>query len=74
MRGRWAVAEPCRCSAYPFPHRWFGGQCVGHEPDECPRPERDPFGTGTRWLAICCCAERPKRWVKRAILIREDEQ
>ena len=21
-------AKPCRCEAYPFPHRWLGGACL----------------------------------------------
>lgn len=23
--------SPCRCTAYPFPHRWLGGKCQGEE-------------------------------------------
>jgi len=29
--------ETCRCDAYPFPHRMYGGLCEG--PDSKPDPE-----------------------------------
>ncbi len=34
----------CRCEAYPFPHRYLGGKCIGHDPD---RPDEE---AADRWL------------------------
>ena len=33
---------PCRCDAYPFPHRLLGGKCCG---------ERDDEEAADRWLS-----------------------
>ena len=39
-RKRWQ--QTCRCDAYPFPHRLYGGRCCGSHHD--PEPELiDPW-------------------------------
>lgn len=55
--------SPCRCAAYPFPHRPDSGKCAnpGTEPHscgECHFSQRlvDPYGTGDRWYSITECA------------------
>ena len=25
--------KPCRCEAYPFPHRKYGGKCEAYDPE-----------------------------------------
>lgn len=37
-------ATICRCEAYPFPHRYLGGKCIGYDPD---RPDEE---AADRWL------------------------
>ena len=27
------LAKPCRCEAYPFPHRKYGGKCEAYDPE-----------------------------------------
>lgn len=43
--------EVCKCEAYDFPHRMYGGKCYGHNLADCPCPdiEVDPYGTGDTW-------------------------
>ena len=65
-RGERITSNPCRCDAYPFPHRHYGGECRGHDLEFCTRPERtiDPYGTGDHWFVWIehgCEAERRKR-------------
>lgn len=45
------MSEPCRCPAYPFPHRRSGGACSGHSTvckscGEACTPKREDFGIG----------------------------
>ncbi len=47
----------CYCSTYPFPHRMFGGECEGLNPDmECPHGVRVYDGD------ICLICER-ETWI-----------
>ena len=43
--------EICKCEAYDFPHRMYGGRCYGHNLADCPAQivEVDPYGTGDTW-------------------------
>ena len=43
--------ELCKCEAYDFPHRMYGGRCYGHNLADCPAQivEVDPYGTGDTW-------------------------
>ena len=36
--------KPCRCNAYPFPHREYGGKCEAYD------PERGDEESADRWL------------------------
>jgi hypothetical protein len=53
--------KPCDCDAYPFPHRPFGGECMGgdidYRCDGCPylETETDPYCTGDRWYSESIC-------------------
>jgi hypothetical protein len=35
--------KPCRCPAYPFPHREFGGKCSGKPPKEYEDQWEEPW-------------------------------
>ena len=43
--------EICKCEAYDFPHRMYGGRFYGHNLADCPAQivEVDPYGTGDTW-------------------------
>jgi hypothetical protein len=52
----------CTCTAYQFPHRAGGGDCIdpGDAPDSCSRCAygqiiRDPFCTGDHWYSEIEC-------------------
>lgn len=52
----------CRCEAYDFPHRLFGGRCYGHNLADCPTPdiEVDPYMTGDTWYRTVEHGCRPR--------------
>ena len=62
--------ESCRCEAYDFPHRMYGGKCYGHNLADCPAQivEVDPYGTGDTWYREvehgCRPAQHPSRQAK----------
>lgn len=50
------VSAPCKCDAYPFPHRSGGGQCLGTQSDSRPitsMPGREHFDSDADyWAAV----------------------
>lgn len=55
--------DPCRCDAYPFPHRHGSGDCEECGCANAPYcehwvPVHDPYGTGDHWYVEYERAER----------------